>query len=592
MEIKGRIQSLSGFYRKSTFADATLVSEGRKFRVHKLVLSVASDYFLKMFTSKFKEGQHEPEVNCDVSADVLETLLPWFYGDSVMLRKDQLLPSLEFATMALIVDLKKTLERLLEGSCETDDYPHTLSALLALDDSDLIFSKISGKLFIELDRKKDLSGFKSFLELPRQMIELYFTRYHGKIESEDKVLKAIIFWWLHDREERSKVLGRLLEDCLRTDEVSKEQATELRKHLRANKVENPDLFAFLSELPRPSKRLPQLRYEAGPQCNAVLLYIKASNGAHIQQYIQLGQEKCHSQIRQQVYPNGAHVYPATSMLIDLGDRYMVAQLHSQTSFCMEGSVGDSTKFSARRVNPDGDVIPVSGAFSKKDLAVAVRSTKGLQFYLMSKFGPRLVGTTKHPAAMNTEKPVHFAAYCNKLIMLVFGQKNESVAIVWDQNLKKKPKTYQVVLPRIGKKFEACQRNQFLVLLSSGKFHLIDLEEMLSSKQKTVEPKTFSSPETDAQQLDSTSNSIGTKICVYGPYLLALSILPSRKLSIRVCKLNDVIGQSKVTSHAWRKCGITIRIDSQIQSVDDITDLTFHGFVADGNCLSPSSHANK
>ena len=537
-----------------------------------------------MFNSTFKEGQPEPRVDCDVRADVLEALLPWFYGEEVTVRKEQLLPALAFANMALVDPLKENLESLLEDSCDSDDYPQTLDALMMLDNCEMIFAKILSKLFCQLDKTNDLAKFTTFLKLPRPVVEEYFTRHPVPVVSEDKILEAILYWWLYDATERATDTLEILHACLRTDEVSSEHASKLRKHLRSVAQENPGIMEFLADLPRPPARLAQLRFETGPCCNAFVLYIQSSSGIHIQQYVQLGQIQCHKNVRCRTYASGRHTYPESSYLVDLGGRYMVCQLKSQTLFCMDGNVDDSTKVSARRWLTDGDVIPVSGAISKQELVVAVRSTKGLQFYLLTKAGEELIGTTKHPAATSTEKPVHFASYCNKLFMFVFGQRNESIVIVWDKNMKKKPRTYELVLPKVGKRFEACQRNQFLVLLSSGKFHLFNLEEMLSSKQKTVEPKTFSSPESDVQQLDSTSDNIGTKICVYGPYLLALSILPSLTLSIRVCKLNDVIGQSKVTSHVWRKCGIMTSINTSSTPLCDVTKVTFHGVIADAKCL--------
>lgn len=42
------------FYEHGTFADATVVCKGRKWKVHKLVLASKSEYFLKAFGGSFK----------------------------------------------------------------------------------------------------------------------------------------------------------------------------------------------------------------------------------------------------------------------------------------------------------------------------------------------------------------------------------------------------------------------------------------------------------------------------------------------------------------------------------------------------------
>lgn len=42
------------YYKDGTFADATIVCNGRQWKVHKLVLASRSEYFEKAFTGPFK----------------------------------------------------------------------------------------------------------------------------------------------------------------------------------------------------------------------------------------------------------------------------------------------------------------------------------------------------------------------------------------------------------------------------------------------------------------------------------------------------------------------------------------------------------
>ncbi|XP_068128338.1 kelch-like protein 24a [Hyperolius riggenbachi] len=73
------IQGLRDLYFSETFCDVTIVTEGRRFLCHRVVLASVSPYFRAMFTSCMVESQQGEVSLLDVSASIIETILHFIY---------------------------------------------------------------------------------------------------------------------------------------------------------------------------------------------------------------------------------------------------------------------------------------------------------------------------------------------------------------------------------------------------------------------------------------------------------------------------------------------------------------------------------
>ncbi|KAI1701849.1 BTB/POZ domain-containing protein [Ditylenchus destructor] len=105
-------------YESSELSDVTLVVEGKRFPVHKLVLAARSSYFRGMFYGGLRESQDNEVVLHEVSADNFEIILRYVYTGSVSLdgpNTSQLVTLCRLAHMYDLESLQKNLVRKIEG---------------------------------------------------------------------------------------------------------------------------------------------------------------------------------------------------------------------------------------------------------------------------------------------------------------------------------------------------------------------------------------------------------------------------------------------------------------------------------------------
>ena len=503
------------------------------------------------------------EVQLDISPDLLDAILPFFYGGNITLTKDQLLPCLRFANKIICEDLQKATEGLLEQHSEGDHLILTLTALLSMPNSDGVFSKISKKLFSKLDRKSVLAKYPTFLNLPHDVIKAYFTRYQCKMKTEDDVLEALIDWLLHNSKERTQVITPLLEDCIRTKSVSREQASKLRRHIQQCIGDVVVLHEFLCDLPRPSTRLPQLRHEDRTHRIAFMIIAKSSSGTQIQHFMELLEDNCQS-VRQKTCRHVNHKCFPAIFAFDVIAKVLLCQVSSE--LCLFMQENDSAKLKAMDWKVEGSIFPMTGRFSDTELGVVIKTDKELAFYVVSDVGSEKIGTTTKSSAMAENSLCHFATYNSRFFFLYFGGLGESFALIWDTNFKKRPLNVPLTLPVIGKYFKVCQSHQFVVIMDNGVFHLLDLEDLLSRKRTSLEPKSFLHPQENKYGVMAEKPYMD--IAISEPYLICLCSLPDIKLSVQVCRINNLIANIN-DKNAWLDGEAAVKITASLQ-----TSLTF------------------
>ncbi|XP_068130537.1 kelch repeat and BTB domain-containing protein 8-like [Hyperolius riggenbachi] len=82
------IQGLRDLYFTETLCDVTIVTEGRRFLCHRVVLASVSPYFLAMFTTCMVESQQGEVSLLDVSASIIETILHFIYTGEAAVTLD------------------------------------------------------------------------------------------------------------------------------------------------------------------------------------------------------------------------------------------------------------------------------------------------------------------------------------------------------------------------------------------------------------------------------------------------------------------------------------------------------------------------
>lgn len=108
----------AGFHEslcRGDLVDVTLAAEGQLLKAHRLVLSVCSPYFRKMFT-QMPANQHAFLFMKDVSATVLKDLIQFMYCGEVNVKQDQL-PS--FISTAEALQIKGLTEGIESAGVET-----------------------------------------------------------------------------------------------------------------------------------------------------------------------------------------------------------------------------------------------------------------------------------------------------------------------------------------------------------------------------------------------------------------------------------------------------------------------------------------
>ena len=103
----GNSESRLRLFETSESSDATIVCNGRKFKVHEFALAERSEYFSRMLTSNFEEGQTREIVQDSISAELMEKVLRHIYGCDIDLSLDETFLVLTFADMCLLDALKQ-----------------------------------------------------------------------------------------------------------------------------------------------------------------------------------------------------------------------------------------------------------------------------------------------------------------------------------------------------------------------------------------------------------------------------------------------------------------------------------------------------
>ena len=199
-----------------------------------------------MLASNFKEGQAGHNVTLDmIPSNVLEKILPYFYGADVEISHDDLLDVLKVADMWMLDKLKLACVDELPKIINQENVAQIRDIVLVYNLNPEIFVGFEQPMYEKLDScwRPD----EEFLKISHDLLQRYFVEYQCPIKDENDVLLAIYYWWKNDKEKRTKHIQGLLSRCVRHDEVDKSSFSQRIARLQAP---NTDYNEFMSYITR------------------------------------------------------------------------------------------------------------------------------------------------------------------------------------------------------------------------------------------------------------------------------------------------------------------------------------------------------
>lgn len=141
INVKGSKINLSDIYKSKILSDIELnANDGGKIMAHKLILSIRSEYFLKLFAGSFKPVGSS--IQLDVSTKILNLYLQLIYeSETVVDNWKDLIRLFKFLdiTSTNIIDFQTIMDRI---NVPTEEYSEFLNAIIELYHNELPISII------------------------------------------------------------------------------------------------------------------------------------------------------------------------------------------------------------------------------------------------------------------------------------------------------------------------------------------------------------------------------------------------------------------------------------------------------------------
>ncbi|CAH3984920.1 kelch repeat and BTB domain-containing protein 4-like isoform X2 [Pieris brassicae] len=184
-------KGFAGLLGNSEFVDVTIAVDGHLLQAHKVILSICSPYFKKMF--QLNPCQHPIVVLRDVTHKAMRDLLQFMYHGEVSVKREDLT---SFIGTAEILQIKGLTNKETEEVLETDKEPKTNldthndnpnSESCASDMYDSSPNDTPETYDIDIFKQRNLLGkLQQISELKRKSEELLRTNYYGDILNAEK----------------------------------------------------------------------------------------------------------------------------------------------------------------------------------------------------------------------------------------------------------------------------------------------------------------------------------------------------------------------------------------------------------------------
>jgi len=213
--------------RQDHLCDITLVTkDGKEFKAHRNVLSVASPFFSKLLQSDMKENREGIVLFEGISAAVMEDVLEFIYTGNVQVTQENSKDLIAAANYLLISGLKKLSGRFLERQMSKSNCISTFYIAEMYQCDELITNT---RKFIHANFAS-VAEMDEFLNLEAKEVERWISSDEISVAVEGDVFKIVLKWIEQNKGERKASfeqlfghvrLASLSRDCL-TDVVTNE----------------------------------------------------------------------------------------------------------------------------------------------------------------------------------------------------------------------------------------------------------------------------------------------------------------------------------------------------------------------------------
>uniref|UniRef100_A0A914QWV3 BTB domain-containing protein n=1 Tax=Panagrolaimus davidi TaxID=227884 RepID=A0A914QWV3_9BILA len=186
--------------------DITIISNGRQFNAHKIVLAASIPYFYTMFTCGLDESK-QTKINLDShDADVLEIIINYAYTGKIKLTPENIFTITNLASYMQINDLIYRCQEFLPTICSINNIFKVLEIGVIYDNQRIIEC---ANRFLKVNFYS-ASHTDEFLKLNVESVCAILKNDELHVDHEDQILDAAMRWINYDFDERCKHAPKVL----------------------------------------------------------------------------------------------------------------------------------------------------------------------------------------------------------------------------------------------------------------------------------------------------------------------------------------------------------------------------------------------
>lgn len=200
------MHKMEGYVGKRTLCDVTLIAGQKRIPAHRLVLSVASDYFAAMFTNDVREAKMEEVKMKDVDAEALSALVHYAYTGRFDLKEDTVESLLSTACLL-------QLSEVVEACCSflmKQLHPSNCIGIRQFADAQGCADLYKAANNYVMENFVEVMENQEFLILSHDEVAKLLSSDDLNVPSEEVIFQALKAWARHDLANRKKYLSKLL----------------------------------------------------------------------------------------------------------------------------------------------------------------------------------------------------------------------------------------------------------------------------------------------------------------------------------------------------------------------------------------------
>ena len=199
------LNNLSKLRQEKTFCNVILQVEDKLFPAHKNVLSAASEYFLKMFTTNMREKRDEKVTLQDISPIAMQVAIDFIYTGDVIITEENISSILNAASLMQITDLLKIVVKYL---CQFLNLNNCLRfrKLGVLHVLDKLVDEANQYILKHFEK---ISKQEEFYDLNVDEIEFILRSDNLAVDEEKQVYEVVVNWVNKDLQNRKQHFPKL-----------------------------------------------------------------------------------------------------------------------------------------------------------------------------------------------------------------------------------------------------------------------------------------------------------------------------------------------------------------------------------------------